>query len=278
VYSKIRETVDSIRSCCNRAPSLGLILGSGLGDFADSFVERTVIRCSTLPHFPFSTVSGHHGNLVFGFVEGVSVVALQGRIHLYEGYSTADVVFPARVLCSLGIKRLIVTNAAGGINTAFSPGDLMLITDHINLTGTNPLVGANLDQLGPRFPDMSQAYDAEMRKIAHSIAQQKGILLREGVYIGLLGPSYETPAEIRMCRTLGADAVGMSTVNEVIAARHMGISILGISCVTNMAAGILPGRLTHEEVLATTKSVRATLESLLRGIIRAIGTEEIYGT
>jgi purine-nucleoside phosphorylase len=269
VYSKIRDTVESILSRCNRTPSLGIILGSGLGEFAESFAEQTVISCSSLPHFPISTVGGHGGNLVFGLIEGIPVVALQGRIHLYEGHSNADMVLPARVLCSLGIQRLIVTNAAGGINTDFHPGDLMLITDHINLTGTNPLAGANVDELGPRFPDMSQAYNAELRQIALDVARQKGILLREGVYIGLLGPSYETPAEIRMCRTLGADAVGMSTVHEVIAANHMGIPVLGISCITNMAAGVLPRKLNHQEVLETSERVRPTFESLLCGIIRA---------
>jgi purine-nucleoside phosphorylase len=253
---------------------LGIILGSGLGEFAQSFAERTVIAFGSLPHFPhspFSTVSGHQGNLVIGLVEGVPVAALQGRIHLYEGYSSAEAVFPVRVLGCLGIRNLMVTNAAGGINTGFNPGDLMLITDHINLTGTNPLVGSNIDEFGPRFPDMTQVYDAGMRDMALAVARRNGILLRQGIYAGLLGPSYETPAEVRMCRLLGADAVGMSTVHEVIAARHMGIQVMGISCITNLAAGILPQRLTHEEVLEATGRTRPTLESLLRGIIHEIG-------
>jgi len=270
VYSAIRETVDLIRIRCRQQPVLGLILGSGLGAYADSFQNRTVIPFAELPHFPSSTILGHSGNLIIGNAEGVSVAALQGRVHLYEGYSIAEVAFPARVLGSLGIRRLIVTNAAGGINTAFKPGDLMLISDHINLMGTNPLTGPNLDELGPRFPDMSEAYDSEMRGIALEAARQMEIPLHQGVYIGLLGPSYETPAEIRMCRTLGADAVGMSTVPEVIVANHMGIRVLGISCITNMAAGILPRKLTHKEVLDTTEMVKEKFRSLLQGIINRL--------
>ncbi len=267
MYSAIRETVDLIRIRCRQQPVLGLILGSGLGAYADSIQNRTVIPFAELPHFPSSTVLGHSGNLIIGNAEGVSVAALQGRVHLYEGYSIKEVSFPVRVLGSLGIRRLIVTNAAGGINTAFKPGDLMLINDHINLMGANPLTGPNLDELGPRFPDMSEAYDSEMRGIALDVARQKGIPLRQGVYIGLCGPSYETPAEIRMCRALGADAVGMSTVPEAIVANHMGIRVLGISCITNMAAGILPQKLTHKEVLDTTEMTKEKFRSLLQGII-----------
>jgi purine-nucleoside phosphorylase len=267
VYKKIKETVDFIRARCAHQPVLGLILGSGFGAFADSFGDRTVIPFSKLPHFPSSTVQGHSGNLVSGNAEGVDIVALQGRLHLYEGYSLEEIAFPARVLGSLGIHRLIVTNAAGAINRAFRPGDLMLITDHINLTGTNPLVGPNLEDMGPRFPDMSEAYDSEMRDIAWEVAQQKGISLRQGIYIGLQGPSFETPAEIRMCRTLGADAVGMSTIPEVIIANHMGMRVLGISCITNMAAGILPQKLTHQEVMDTTERAGEKFRSLLQGII-----------
>lgn len=272
MYSKIAETVDSIRSRCRLQPALGLILGSGLGAFAESFQERTTIPYSSLANFPSSTVVGHPGNLVIGKVEGVPVAALQGRVHLYEGYSVEDVSFPARVLGLLGIRQLIVTNAAGGINTGFHPGDLMLITDHINLTGANPLIGLNLDQLGPRFPDMSEAYDSGMRAIALEAARQQGIGLRQGVYIGLKGPSYETPAEIRMCRVLGADAVGMSTIPEVIVANHMGIRVLGISCITNMAAGILPQKLTHKEVMDTAEQVRDKFQVLLQSIIPKLGS------
>jgi len=267
VYSAIKETVDFIRAHCRQQPVLGLILGSGLGAYADSFQNRTAIPFNDLSHFPSSTVLGHSGNLVIGNAEGVPAVALQGRVHLYEGYSVSEVAFPARVLGALGIRHLIVTNAAGGINTAFRPGDLMLITDHINLMGTNPLIGPNMDELGPRFPDMSESYDGAMRSIAQEVARQRGIVLREGVYIDLLGPSYETPAEIRMFRTLGADAVGMSTIPEVIVANHMGIRVLGISCITNMAAGILPQKLTHQEVMDTTERVREEFQLLLQGII-----------
>ena len=267
VQEKLRETVDAICLRCRQQPVFGLILGSGLGAFAESFRGSTVIPFSSLPHLPSSTVPGHQGSLVIGSVDGVPAVALQGRIHLYEGYSISEVAFPARVIGCLGIRRLIVTNAAGGINTGFMPGDLMLITDHINLMGANPLTGANLDELGPRFPDMSQAYDSAMREVALEVARIKGITLRQGVYIGLPGPSYETPAEIRMCRVLGADAVGMSTVPEVIAANHMGIPVLGISCITNMAAGILPQKVTHKEVLETAVRVQETFHSLLHGII-----------
>ncbi len=246
---------------------LGLILGSGFGSFADSFQQKTAIPFSHLPHFPASTVPGHSGNLILGFVEGVPIAALQGRVHLYEGYPLAEVAFPVRVLGALGIRQLIVTNAAGGIHTDFRPGDLMLITDHINMMGDNPLVGPNIDALGPRFPDMSEAYDLAMRNVAHEAAREKGMELREGVYIGLRGPSYETPAEIRMCRLLGADAVGMSTVPEVIVANHMGVRVLGISCITNMAAGILSQKLTHDEVVDTAQKVSAKFQSLLCAII-----------
>jgi purine-nucleoside phosphorylase len=273
MYSRIKETVDSILARCRRPPAVGLILGSGLGAYADTFLERIAIPFGELPNFPSSTVVGHAGNLVLGIVDGVPVVALQGRIHLYEGYSIAEVAFPARVLCCLGIRRLIVTNAAGGINLAFKPGDLMLITDHINMMGTNPLIGPNMDELGPRFPDMSEAYDAGMRAIALQVARQKGIAVCQGVYLGLRGPSYETPAEIRMCRALGADAVGMSTIPEAIVANHMGVRVLGISCISNMAAGILPQKLTHKEVIDTTERVKKQFMALLQGILPLLPEE-----
>lgn len=246
---------------------MGLILGSGLGACADSFANRTVIPFSTIPHFPDSTVPGHAGNLVIGEIDGSPAVAMQGRLHLYEGYSAAETAFPVRVLGCLGISQLIVTNSAGGIHSALNPGEMMLITDHINMTGVNPLSGPNLSAFGPRFPDMTEAYDAAMRIIALEVAREKGIGLREGIYAGLPGPSYETPAEIRMCRALGADAVGMSTIPEVIVANHMGMRVLGISCITNMAAGIIPGKLAHEEVMQTAEKAGASLLSLLRGIV-----------
>ncbi len=271
MYSQIEETVASIRARCPQRPVLGLIFGSGLGAYADSFKGSTIIPFGEIPHFPTPTILGHSGTLILGSAEGVPAVALQGRVHLYEGYSIAEVAYPARILGCLGIQRLLVTNAAGGINPHFRPGDLMLITDHINLMGANPLVGVNLDSLGPRFPDMSEAYDAAMHKIALKVAQEKGIMLREGIYVGLCGPSYETPAEIRMCRTMGADAVGMSTIPEVIIACHMGIPVLGISCITNMAAGVLAQKLNHHEVIQTTERIKEKLFSLFQGLIPRLG-------
>jgi purine-nucleoside phosphorylase len=275
VYAKLKETVDSIRGHCSLQPALGLILGSGLGAYADCFEDRTVIPFGELPHFPPSTIAGHSGNLVIGKAEGVPAVALQGRVHLYEGYTIEEVAYPARVLGCLGVRTLIITNAAGGINLDFRPGDLMLITDHINMIGVNPLTGPNIDELGLRFPDMSEAYSGALRKIAVDVARQRSINLREGVYVGLCGPSYETPAEIRMYRMLGADAVGMSTVPEVIVASHMGIRVLGISCITNMAAGILPRKLTHREVIDTAERVKDKFLSLLQGIVPRIAQTDL---
>jgi purine-nucleoside phosphorylase len=267
VLERIRETVAAIRARRAQRPQLGLILGSGLGAYADRLARRTEIPFEDLPNFPRSGIPGHAGKMVLGEAEGVPTVALQGRVHFYEGYSIQEVVFPVRVLGALGIRQLIVTNAAGGINLDFQPGDLMLIKDHINLTGTNPLIGRNLDEHGVRFPDMSEAYDEAMRDVAGKVAAQQRIPLRQGVYIGLTGPSFETPAEIRMCRLLGADAVGMSTVSEVIVANQMGIRVLGVSCITNMAAGILPQKLMHEEVIATTARITERFISLLSGTI-----------
>jgi purine-nucleoside phosphorylase len=266
-YSRIQEAVTAVKQRQPQIPSVGLILGSGLGSYAGTLKNRIEIPFAEIPNFPHSTVAGHEGKLVLGEAEGVPVAALQGRVHFYEGYSMEQVIFPVRVLGGLGIRRLIVTNAAGGVNTGFNVGDLMLITDHINLTGTHPLLGPNIDDLGVRFPDMSDAYCAAMRAEALKVAAEMGIALRQGVYIGLSGPSYETPAEIRMCRILGGDAVGMSTVPEVIAASHMGMQVLGISCITNMAAGILAAKLTHQEVMDTTARVRETFISLVSGII-----------
>jgi purine-nucleoside phosphorylase len=267
MYRQLQETVAAITALTTEIPAVGLVLGSGLGDFADTFQHRTVIPFDKLPHFPHSTVAGHSGNLVLGEAEGVRVAALQGRVHVYEGYSMSEVVFPVRVLGCLGIRQLIVTNAAGGIDTTFRPGDLMLIEDHLNLMGAHPLTGPNIEDLGVRFPDMSDAYSSRMRAVALRAAAAAGIELRRGVYAGLPGPTYETPAEIRMLRTLGAAAVGMSTVPEVLAANHMGIRVLGISCITNMAAGILPRKLTHQEVMDTTARVRDVFIALLRAIL-----------
>jgi purine-nucleoside phosphorylase len=267
MLANVKEAVNAVRARTSTQPVAGLILGSGLGPYADNLESKTVIPFREVPHFPRSTVAGHSGNIVLGLAGGVPVVALQGRVHAYEGYAPAETSFPGRVLCGLGIRSMIVTNAAGGVNIGFRPGDLMLITDHLNLTGSNPLIGANVPEWGVRFPDMSDGYTSELRALAQDVARQRGIPLREGVYAGLSGPSYETPAEIRMLRTLGADAVGMSTIPEVIVANHMGVKVLGISCISNMAAGILPRKLTHQEVMDTTEMVKLQFLSLLDGII-----------
>jgi purine-nucleoside phosphorylase len=248
---------------------VGVILGSGLGEFADGLSEKVVIPYSDLPHFPSSSVVGHAGRLVLGKIGGEPVVAMQGRVHFYEGFSPVQVAFPSRVLCSLGVRALVVTNAAGGVNFGFKPGDLMMITDHLNLSGYNPLVGHNDERLGPRFPDMSAAYAPRLRKLLKETAAQRNIALKEGVYASVSGPSYETPAEIRMLRTMGADAVGMSTVPEVIAAAHMGVPVAGVSCITNLAAGIGDKPLSHQEVAETADRVKDVFGSLLSAFLPA---------
>ncbi len=244
-------------------PKLGLILGSGLGGFADSLEGAVVIPYGELPDFPRSSVVGHAGRLVMGTKHGVPLVCMQGRVHAYEGYAPWQVGFPARVLCRLGIKALVVTNAAGGINLSFQEGDLMAITDHVNLAGFNPLMGPNEEALGPRFPDMSSIYDPALLGVLKEAAKKERVDLKSGVYASLLGPSYETPAEIRMLRTLGADAVGMSTVPEVIVAAHMGVKVAGVSCITNLAAGISKQKLSHEEVSHTADRVKDVFTRLL---------------
>jgi purine-nucleoside phosphorylase len=248
-------------------PKIALVLGSGLGGFADSLANSTRIPYAEIPAFPRSTAIGHAGRLVIGNAGSVPVAAMQGRVHLYEGYSAQDITFPIRVFARLGIRAVILTNAAGGINLTYSQGALVLIRDHINLQGANPLVGPNDDRFGVRFPDMTHAYAREYRKIAREEAARLKTTLHEGVYAGLLGPSYETPAEIEYLRRIGADLVGMSTVAEVIAARHMGMRVLAMSCVTNMAAGILDQPLSHAEVMETGERVKTTFESLLRAIL-----------
>jgi len=254
------------------SPKIALVLGSGLGGFADEFANATRIPYSKIPHFPRSTAIGHVGQLVVGTVEGVDVAGMQGRVHLYEGYSAKDVAFPVRVFARMGVKAVILTNAAGGIKKDFTQGRLVVISDHINLQGANPLLGSNDDSLGPRFPDMSHAYDKKFRELALAEGRRLGINLGEGVYAGLAGPSYETPAEIRYLRAIGADLVGMSTVPEVIAARHSGIRILGISCVTNAAAGILDQPLDHKEVLETAERIKGQFIGLLRAVIPDIAS------
>lgn len=246
---------------------VGVVLGSGLGAFADTIENRFETPYAEIGGWPPSTAVGHAGKLVTGAVGSADVIVLAGRAHLYEGYSAAQVVFGIRELARRGVKSVILTNAAGGINLAYRPGDLVLIADHINLTGANPLIGRNDDTLGPRFPDMTGIYSAEYREIAHQAAASCGLTLKEGVYAGLLGPSYETPAEIRYLRTIGADLVGMSTTLEAIAAAHAGMRVLGISCVTNMAAGILPQKLSHDEVLAVGERVQDTIVKLLNAIV-----------
>ncbi|MNZ94870.1 Purine nucleoside phosphorylase 1 [compost metagenome] len=263
----IQEAADYICSRGDVSPKVGLILGSGLGVLADHIEEAIQIDYKDIPHFPTSTVEGHAGELLIGTVQGTPVVLMKGRFHMYEGYDPELTAFPVRVMKELGVGTLLVTNAAGGVNTSYQPGDLMLISDHINLTGKNPLIGHNDSELGPRFPDMSQAYSRRIRDLAKQVADKNGISLQEGVYAGLLGPSYETPAEIRMLRTLGADAVGMSTVSEVIVARHAGIEVLGISCISNMASGILDQPLSHVEVIETTDRVREKFLNLVLAII-----------
>jgi len=248
-------------------PRAAVVLGSGLGGFAAELDSRTEIPYGEIPRWPCSTAVGHAGKLVVGTLGGLPVAVMSGRVHLYEGYTQAQVTFGVRVLGSLGVRSLVLTNAAGGINLALARGGLVLISDHINLQGSNPLAGPNLDPLGPRFPDMSEAYPARLREIAREAGRELGIPLVEGVYAAMLGPSYETPAEIRYLRTIGADVVGMSTVPEVIAANHMGIRCLGISCVTNMAAGILPRKISHAEVLETGAAVRGTLIALLQAVL-----------
>jgi purine-nucleoside phosphorylase len=254
-------------------PSIGLVLGSGLGAFADELSDATRIPYSQIPSFPRSTAVGHAGQMVMGKCGSIPVAAMQGRVHLYEGYSAQEVAFPTRVLGRMGIRALILTNAAGGINLQFKQGALVLISDHINLQGHNPLTGANDERFGPRFPDMTQAYWKPYRQLALVAARKAGKEVTEGVYAAVLGPSYETPAEIRYLRTIGADLVGMSTVSEAIAARHMGIKVLAISCVTNMAAGILDQPLNHEEVLETGRRVQGDFVGLLRAVLPEIARD-----
>jgi purine-nucleoside phosphorylase len=253
-------------------PAIALVLGSGLGAFADEFFEPSKIPYADIPHFPVSTAIGHAGQLVIGGVGGTAVAAMQGRVHLYEGYSVKEVSFPIRVFARMGVKAVILTNAAGGIKREFSQGRLVVIKDHINLQCVNPLSGPNDERFGPRFPDMSTAYDRRFREMTVGEGNRSGIGLFEGVYAALPGPSYETPAEIRYLRSIGADLVGMSTVPEVLAARHCGIRVLGISCVTNAAAGILDQPLDHKEVLETAERVKSQFITLLRGVINRIAS------
>jgi len=266
-YDKVQEAAEAVRSRVRAVPAIGVVLGSGLGDFANSLADSVVLPYKDLPHWPVSRVIGHEGRLVVGTARGRTIAALAGRCHLYEGHDVGTVTFAVRVLGLLGVKTLILTNAAGGVNTGFSQGALMVIDDHVNLTGHNPLVGENDDRFGPRFPDMTEVYSARLRGIADRAGKAMSLVLPHGIYVALLGPSYETPAEIRYLRTIGADAVGMSTVPEAIAARHMKIDVLGISCITNMAAGVLPQPLDHNDVMETARRIRGQFIALLEGII-----------
>ena len=266
-FAEAEQAAAFVRGRCKLRPTVGLVLGSGLGAFAESLNNATRIPFAEIPHFPTSTAIGHRGEMVLGAAGDTPVAVMNGRVHYYEGYSPAQVVFPVRVLGRLGVKILVMTNAAGSVNINYKPGELMIITDHVNYMGINPLIGPNEEQLGPRFFDMSDAYDPKLQEIAERACSKVGMTVRRGVYIAFNGPSYETPAEIKAARTLGADAVGMSTVPEVIAARHMGIRVLALSCITNMAAGVLKKKLHHTEVLEVAEKVKAGLLEVLGRVL-----------
>jgi purine nucleoside phosphorylase I, inosine and guanosine-specific len=266
----IREAAKYISNKINHQPDGAVILGTGLGALADEIEDRTVIKYKDIPHFPVSTVAGHAGELIGGYVEGKYVLAMNGRFHYYEGYNMKEVTFPVRVFANLGIKKLIVSNACGGMNPHFKAGDLMLIEDHINLMGDNPLIGRNFDELGPRFPDMSEGYSRKLIAKAQKACDTLGIEIKKGVYVAVSGPNYETPAELKMLRAIGADAVGMSTVPEVIVARHSGLEVLGISCVTDMAIADDLEPLDHEKVVEIANAVKPKFVKLVKSIIKDI--------
>jgi purine-nucleoside phosphorylase len=273
VLSKVDSAAEFVRRKTKLRPRIAVILGSGLGSFVDSLKVETSIPYGELPHGIRSNVVGHSGRLVVGSVDDVPLYVFQGRVHFYEGHSMEDVAFLSRTAVRLGVSTAIITNAAGAVNTSFRPGDLMLISDHLNLMGANPLIGLNCEELGPRFPDMTAVYPESLRAIARKEAEKLGLHLQEGVYLALSGPTYETPAEVRMLRVLGADATGMSTVPEAIVFSHARIPVLGISCITNMAAGILPQKLHHDEVLETTTRIAREFTALLGATAKAIATE-----
>ncbi len=266
IFTQAKQAADYIKDQGVQEVEVGLILGSGLGELADEIEDRVVIAYEEIPNFPVSTVEGHAGQLVYGTLGGKKVLALQGRFHFYEGYSMGEVTFPVRVMSMLEAHSLIVTNAAGGVNENFEPGDLMMITDHINFTGTSPLIGPNDEKYGPRFPDLSQAYDREYQTYIEESAEELDLPLKKGVYMGFTGPTYETPAEVRMARTLGGDAVGMSTVSEVIVARHAGLRVAGISCITNLAAG-MGAELNHEDVIEVSARIRTSFKELIVSLL-----------
>lgn len=270
LMARLNEAADYIKGKSKYKPEVAIILGSGLGAIADKIEEAESYSYTDIPHFPVSTVQGHEGRLVIGKLQGKIVLAMQGRFHYYEGYDMKDVTFPVRVMKLLGIEKLIVTNAAGSVNTEFKPGNLMLIKDHINFSGSNPLIGRNLDEFGARFPDMSNPYDEDLRNKVKEIAKSINIDLKEGVYTLFSGPTYETPAEVKMARILGSDAVGMSTVPEVIVANHSGMKVIGVSCLTNMASGILNQPLNHQEVMETSAMAREKFINLMENIIKSL--------
>lgn len=266
-YKKIKEAVQFIQSKTQVRPQIGVILGSGLGSIAQKVENAQVIPYSEIPHFHGTAVDGHAGKMVIGQFNGVPTVFLQGRFHVYEGHTMEEVAFPTRVICALGIQTVVLTNASGAVNTRFRPGDIMVIEDHLNLTGDNPLKGPNLSELGPRFPDMTEAYNRECIQAIEATAQELGIALQKGVYAGLLGPTYETPAEIRMLRVLGGDAVGMSTIPETIAANHLGVRVCGLACITNLGAGMSPQKLTHQDVVENSKMSVEKMDRLISKLL-----------
>lgn len=274
VYEKLCKCVQEVKKKIDFEPEVALVLGSGLGEYAREMDVKAVVPYEDIPGFPVSTVVGHQGRFLFGYVKQVPVVAMQGRVHYYEGYPITDVVLPVRLMGLLGAKKLILTNAAGGVNFSFNPGTLMVITDHIASMVPNPLIGPNMEGLGTRFPDMSEIYDRKLREIILQAGRNTGVSLQQGVYVQLTGPSYETPAEIRMCRAMGADAVGMSTACEAVAARHMGLRVCGISCITNMAAGISGQPLNHKEVQETADRVAEEFCKLVTETIGLMGAEK----
>ena len=269
-FDQVQETAAWLRARHGAPPDVAIVLGSGLGEFATALREAVVCAYTDIPHWPASAVVGHAGQIVVGTMAGKRVAALSGRVHFYEGHDLRTVTFAIRAIAAFGVRTVILTNAAGGINTDLKPGTLMLMDDHINLLGSNPLVGPNEERFGPRFPDMSEVYSPRLRRIATEAAAAAGVPLARGVYIAVHGPSYETPAEIRAFRTLGADAVGMSTVPEAIVARHMGLEVLGISCISNAAAGVLPQPLVHDEVMEVARRVRGAFSALLEGIVERL--------
>ena len=274
MYEKLKETAEYIQDRIERSPKVGVILGSGLGSFVNHIQNPTIIPYNEIPHFRQTSVEGHEGRLISGMIGDVPIVVLQGRLHCYEGLPMDEVVFPTRVLATLGIEILFLTNASGGINLEYSPGDLIVISDHINFMGKNPLVGPNREDWGPRFPDMTHAYHPELQAILVQSAKEIGFEMRKGIYLGVLGPTYETPAEIRMFRVMGADMVGMSTVPESIAANHFGIKVCGVSCVTNMAAGVEDKKLDHSDVKEQAKKVMERFSELLTRSISKMGMIE----